>query len=163
MHPPPGPPSLCLSQLLGFLSPHHSRQSYCPRATNLSPLTQDLAPFLKNLQHHPHTPSKPSLEGAGASSFTPQLVLLSQSDPTISGLARQMTRGGETTLTPLFQCSPLMSQSPASCGGILDAQRAGRNLNLTLPPPRGDAFVFTFAVEVAEIGTKCCTIIGDER
>lgn len=47
MHPPPAPPSLCLSQLLGFLSLHHSRQSYCPRATNLSPLTQDLTHFFK--------------------------------------------------------------------------------------------------------------------
>lgn len=61
----------------------------------------------------------------------------------------------------MFQRSPLMSQSPTSCGGILDAQRAGRNLNLTLPPPHGDVFVFTFAIEVAEIRTKCFAIIGD--
>lgn len=59
MHPPPPPSSLRLSQLLGFLSLHHSRQSYCPRATNLSPLTQDLTPFLKNLQDHPYPPPNP--------------------------------------------------------------------------------------------------------
>lgn len=129
MRPPPAPPFSVSVPAAGISFP----ASLPPvlLSPRYQPLTPDPRPhpLLKNLQHTPPPPSKPSLEGAGTSSFTPQLVLLSQSDPTISGLARR------TTLTPLFQRSPLMSQSPESCGGILVARRAGRNLNLTLNPP----------------------------
>lgn len=83
-------PPLCLSQLLGFLSLRRSRQSYCPHAANLSPLTQDFTLF-KTSSTVPPTLIRASrnlllLAAAGATQQT------SQSDPTISGFIEQMTR-----------------------------------------------------------------------
>lgn len=79
-------PPLCLSLPLGFLSLRHSRQSYCPHAANLSPLTPRLQPFFKTPSTTPCTPPYLLLAPAGATQQS------SQSDLTTPGFSEQMTR-----------------------------------------------------------------------
>lgn len=132
-------PPLCLPQLLGSFSLRRSRQSYCPQhhAANLSPLTQDFTLF-KTLQV---CSPNPSLEEGETSSIQRQPVLLdrpaTQTPPcqdSSSALWQQSSRHADHFNAIVPQGAPPVSQSPASWGWILEGQRIGHNLNLTLQP-----------------------------